>query len=98
MGSESTPVSFLPQRRHAVGTHGTMSWHSAAGIKARSCLSWPGWPPRLRPDLGLDDGSLACECVVEGGFDELVGSLPSLASSSAMRASCLAMCAVKRTI
>src|SRR5947209_14682368 len=80
------PVSSLPQRRHSVGTQGTTCWHCSGGIKGRSCLSCPGWPPRLRLDLRLAGGGLSCGWDDEGGLDELVESLPSLASSSATRA------------
>jgi hypothetical protein len=36
--------------------------------------------------LGFEEGVLSWGCVVEGGFEELLGFLPSLASSSATRA------------
>jgi hypothetical protein len=40
----------------------------------------------------LEDGVLSWGCVVEGGFEELLGFLPSLASSSATRAVKMAIC------
>ena len=58
----------------------------------------PGWPPRLRPLGRLARGGLACGCVVEGGKEELVEFLPSLASSSATRAANWRICSACQRI
>jgi DNA-binding transcriptional MocR family regulator len=34
------------QPRHSVGFRGCTSSQSSLGIRGRSCLGWPGWPPR----------------------------------------------------
>jgi Family of unknown function (DUF6444) len=104
---EAGPSDPLPSRHQVAELPELTAVITEYQGHARTCPDFRGggWPPRLRPDWGLDDGGLACGCVVEGGFDELVESLPSLASNSAMRASCLATCAscsrtraVQRTI
>ena len=55
---------------------------------------WPGWPPRLRPEGLLFGRAATFGGSDEGGFEELREFIPSLASSSATRASSSATCAL----
>ena len=93
-GFGSLPWSFAAHRSQVSGVSSMIRLTFSAGRSDRVAPLWPGWPPRLRPEGLLFGRAATFGGSDEGGFEELREFIPSLASSSATRASSSATCAL----
>src|SRR4051794_19669009 len=87
IGSGASPSSSSPQHRHSCRFHPMTRRGCSVGTEARGWWRWPGCPPRFFPEAGVGGRRLTEGGSDEGGLEELVESLLTRSSNSAMRRS-----------